>query len=332
MVEAKGLAKRFDELEVFRDVDLMIARQDKVALVGKNGAGKTTLTRILLGELNADGEHGLGHNVDVGYYAQNQSDELDGNLTVFETIDNEAEGEVRKKVRALLGAFLFSGEDVDKKVKVLSEVKRPWLALCKLLSIPTTCSCWTNPQTTSDMKAKDVLKQALMHYDGTLIVVSHDRDFPTGLTELVYEVTPTGLRQYIGDIQQFLIEKRSDTIAAYEAGRSDGPKGNPGGKDTQGKNKAAAKAQSKDQGKQAYADQKAMRKLQNRVSKLEKLIAELEVQEAQLNTDMAALDPDDRMATVDMAYQFEKVQTALQDALNDWESTTTELEHLQSKG
>ena len=109
VVEAKGLAKQFDELEVFRDVDLMIARQDKVALVGKNGAGKTTLTRILLGELNADKEHGLGHNVDVGYYAQNQSDELDGNLTVFETIDNEAEGEVRK-VRALLGAFLFSEE------------------------------------------------------------------------------------------------------------------------------------------------------------------------------------------------------------------------------
>ena len=118
VVEAKGLRKRFDDLEVFRDVDLMIARQDKVALVGKNGAGKTTLTRILLGELEGEGKCGLGHNVDFGYYAQNQSDELDGRLTVFETIDNEAEGEVRKKVRALLGAFLFSGEDVDKKVKV----------------------------------------------------------------------------------------------------------------------------------------------------------------------------------------------------------------------
>jgi len=181
------------------------------------------------------------------------------------------------------------------------------------------------------MKAKDVLKQALMHYDGTLIVVSHDRDFLTGLTELVYEVTPTGLRQYIGDIQQFLIEKRSDTIAAYEAGRGDGPGGNPGGKDTQKQAKATAKAQSKDQGKQAYADQKAMRKLQNRVSKLEKQIAELEGQEAQLNTDMAALDPDDRMATVDMAYQFEKVQTALQEALNDWETATNELENLQNR-
>ena len=180
------------------------------------------------------------------------------------------------------------------------------------------------------MKAKDVLKQALMHFDGTLIVVSHDRDFLTGLTELVYEVTPTGLRQYIGDIQQFLFEKRSDTIAAYEAGRSDGPGGTPGGKDTQEKTKATAKSESKEQGKQAYADQKTIRKLKNRISKLEKQIAEFEDQEKKLNEDMAILDPEDRMATVQMAYEFEKVQTALQEALNDWESTSNELDALES--
>lgn len=330
VVEAKGLAKRFDDLEVFRDVDLMIARQDKVAIVGKNGAGKTTLTRILLGELDGDGEYGLGHNVDVGYYAQNQSDELDGDLTVFETIDNEAEGEVRKKVRALLGAFLFSGEDVGKKVKVLSGGEKARLALCKLLLHPYNLLVLDEPTNHLDMKAKDVLKQALMHYDGTLIVVSHDRDFLTELTELVYEVTPTGLRQYIGDIQQFLVEKRSDTIAAYEAGRGDGPGGNPGGKDTKGKAKAAAKTESKEQGKQAYTDQKAIRKLKNRISKLEKQIADLEDQEKTLNEEMAALDPNDRMATVEKAYEFEKVQTALQEALNDWESTTNELETLES--
>jgi len=330
VVEAKGLRKRFDDLEVFRDVDLMIARQDKVALVGKNGAGKTTLTRILLGELEGEGKCGLGHNVDFGYYAQNQSDELDGRLTVFETIDNEAEGEVRKKVRALLGAFLFSGEDVDKKVKVLSGGEKARLALCKLLLHPYNLLVLDEPTNHLDMKAKDVLKQALVHYDGTLIVVSHDRDFLTGLTDLVYEVTPTGLRQYIGDIQQFLIEKRSDTIAAYEAGRGDGPGGNPGGKDTKGKTKATAKAESKEQGKQAYADQKAIRKLKNRIGKLEKQVAELEGREKQLNEEMAALDPDDRMATVEKAYEFEKVQTALQDALNEWESTTRKLEKLES--
>ena len=330
VVEAKGLAKRFDDLEVFRDVDLMIARQDKVALVGKNGAGKTTLTRILLGELEGDGTCGLGHNVDVGYYAQNQSEELDGDLTVFETIDNEAEGEVRKRVRALLGAFLFSGEDADKKVKVLSGGEKARLALCKLLLHPYNLLVLDEPTNHLDMKAKDVLKQALLHFDGTLIVVSHDRDFLTSLTELVYEVTPTGLRQYIGDIQQFLVEKRSDTIAAYEAGRSDKPGGNPGGKDAQAKTKAAAKAESKNQGKQSYEDQKAIRKLKNRISKLEKQIAELEAKEKALTEEMASLDPEDRMATVDKAYEYEKVQTALQEALNDWESSTDQLEALEA--
>ena len=280
VVEAQRLAKRFDDLEVFKDVDLMIARQDKVALVGKNGAGKTTLTRILLGELEGDGTCGLGHNVDVGYYAQNQSDELDGELTVFETIDNEATGEVRKRVRALLGSFLFSGEDVDKKVKVLSGGEKARLALCKLLLHPYNLLVLDEPTNHLDMKAKDVLKQALMHYDGTLIVVSHDRDFLTGLTELVYEVTPTGLRQYIGDIQQFLVEKRSDTIAAYEAGRTDGPRAIPEARTPRETKKAKTKATSKEDGKQAYENQKLVKKLKNKISKREKEIAELEARKS----------------------------------------------------
>ena len=329
VVEAERLAKRFDDLEVFRDVDLMIARQDKVALVGKNGAGKTTLTRILLGELEGDGICSLGHNVDVGYYAQNQSDELDGELTVFETIDNEATGDVRKRVRALLGSFLFSGEDVDKKVKVLSGGEKARLALCKLLLHPYNLLVLDEPTNHLDMKAKDVLKQALMHYDGTLIVVSHDRDFLTELTELVYEVTPTGLRQYIGDIQQFLLEKRSDTIAAYEAGRTDGPSGNPGGKDTKGNQKAKSKAASKEDGKQAYENQKLVKKLKNKISKREKEIAELEAKEQTLNEEMAALDPSDRMATVAKAQEYEQLQTTLQKALDDWESATNQLETLE---
>jgi ATP-binding cassette subfamily F protein 3 len=330
VVEAQRLAKRFDDLEVFREVDLMIARQDKVALVGKNGAGKTTLTRILLGELEGEGTCGLGHNVDVGYYAQNQSDELDGELTVFETIDNEATGDVRKRVRALLGSFLFSGEDVDKRVKVLSGGEKARLALCKLMLHPYNLLVLDEPTNHLDMKAKDVLKQALMHYDGTLIVVSHDRDFLTGLTELVYEVTPTGLRQYIGDIQQFLLEKRSDTIAAYEAGRSNGPGGNPGGKDTQAKIKTSEKASAKGDRKQAYENQKLAKKLKNRINKREKEIAEFEAKEATLNEEMSALDPTDSMATVAKAKEFETVQRDLQKALDDWEAATSELEALHN--
>ena len=331
VVEAQRLAKRFDELEVFKDVDLMIARQDKVALVGKNGAGKTTLTRILLGELEGDGTCGLGHNVDVGYYAQNQSDELDGDLTVFETIDNEATGDVRKRVRALLGSFLFSGEDVDKKVKVLSGGEKARLALCKLLLHPYNLLVLDEPTNHLDMKAKDVLKQALMHYDGTLIVVSHDRDFLTGLTELVYEVTPTGLRQYIGDIQQFLLEKRSDTIAAYEAGRTDGPSGNPGGKDIKAKGKSNDKAATKEDRKQAYENQKTAKKLKNRISKLEKSIAELESAEATLNEEMALLDPTDETSIMLKSTEYQKVQTELEQTLTNWEKTTNELEALDQQ-
>ena len=329
-IEATRLCKTFDQKPVFEGVDFILARQQKVALVGKNGAGKTTLTRILLGELEGEGTCGLGHNVDVGYYAQNQSDELDGELTVFETIDNEATGDVRKRVRALLGSFLFSGEDVDKRVKVLSGGEKARLALCKLMLHPYNLLVLDEPTNHLDMKAKDVLKQALMHYDGTLIVVSHDRDFLTGLTELVYEVTPTGLRQYIGDIQQFLLEKRSDTIAAYEAGRSNGPGGNPGGKDTQAKIKTSEKASAKGDRKQAYENQKLAKKLKNRINKREKEIAEFEAKEAALNEEMSALDPTDSMATVAKAKEFETVQRDLQKALDDWEAATSELEALHN--
>ena len=237
---------------------------------------------------------------------------------------------MRKRVRALLGSFLFSGEDVDKKVKVLSGGEKARLALCKLLLHPYNLLVLDEPTNHLDMKAKDVLKQALMHYDGTLIVVSHDRDFLTGLTELVYEVTPIGLRQYIGDIQQFLLEKRSDTIAAYEAGRSDGPSGNPGGKDTKAKGKSNEKAAAKGDRKQAYENQKMAKKLKNRINKREKEIAELEAKEVSLNEEMAALDPSDRMATVAKAQEFETVQKDLQKALDDWELATGELEALDT--
>ena len=228
----------------------------------------------------------------------------------------------------MLGSFLFSGEDVDKKVKVLSGGEKARLALCKLLLHPYNLLVLDEPTNHLDMKAKDVLKKALMHYDGTLIVVSHDRDFLTGLTELVYEVTPTGLRQYIGDIQQFLLEKRSDTIAAYEAGRTDGPGGNPGGKDTKAKGKSNDKAAAKGDRKQAYENQKIAKKLKNRIGKREKEIAELEAKEVTLNEEMATLDPSDRMATVAKAQEFEQVQVSLQKALDDWESATSELEAL----
>ena len=216
-IEATRLCKTYDQKPVFEGVDFILARQQKVALVGKNGAGKTTLTRIFMGLESHVGDLTIGHNVDIGYYAQNQAEELDGNLTVYETLDDVAVGEIRKKLRSILGAFLFSGEDADKKVKVLSGGEKARLALCKLLLHPYNLLILDEPTNHLDIRAKGVLKEALQAFDGTLIVVSHDRDFLNSLTELVYEVTPTGLKQYIGDIKQFLHEKHANSIRAYEA-------------------------------------------------------------------------------------------------------------------
>jgi ATP-binding cassette subfamily F protein 3 len=323
--EATKLKKSFGKLDVFEGVDLMIARQEKLALVGKNGAGKTTLTRILLGLESVQGEVEKGHNVDIGYYAQNQSDELDGNLTVFETIDGQAVGDVRKRVRALLGSFLFSGEDVDKKVKVLSGGEKARLALCQLLLHPYNVLVLDEPTNHLDMKAKDVLKQALVKFDGTLIVVSHDRDFLTGLTELVYEVTPTGLRQYIGDIQQFLAQKRTSSIAEYEADRV--------AKKAVDKQAEGSTNATKKSGKQAYEERKAHqreeRKLKNRISKREKEIAELEAEQAKLNERMSAA-ADEQTGSVETAYAFEKVQRSLKEAMEDWEQATEALDALNA--
>jgi ATP-binding cassette subfamily F protein 3 len=323
--EATKLKKSFGKLDVFEGVDLMIARQEKLALVGKNGAGKTTLTRILLGLESVQGEVEKGHNVDIGYYAQNQSDELDGNLTVFETIDGQAVGDVRKRVRALLGSFLFSGEDVEKKVKVLSGGEKARLALCQLLLHPYNVLVLDEPTNHLDMKAKDVLKQALVKFDGTLIVVSHDRDFLTGLTELVYEVTPTGLRQYIGDIQQFLAQKRTSSIAEYEADRV--------AKKAADKQAEGSTDATKKSGKQAYEERKAYqreeRKLKNRISKREKEIAELEAEQAKLNEGISAA-ADDQTGSVEKAYAFEKVQRSLKEAMEDWEQATEALDALNA--
>ena len=219
-IEAKDLSKSFDDLHVFKELDFILPRQQKVALVGKNGAGKTTLTRIFMGLESSGGELTIGHNVDIGYYAQNQAEELDGELTVFETLDEVAVGEIRKRLRSILGSFLFSGEDVDKKVKVLSGGEKARLALCKLLLHPYNLLILDEPTNHLDIKAKEVLKGALQAFDGTLIVVSHDRDFLSGLTELVYEVTPNGLKQYIGDIKQFLHENTPQASARMSRKRA----------------------------------------------------------------------------------------------------------------
>ena len=326
--EAQGVKKCFDELTVFEGLDFIMARQEKVALVGKNGAGKTTFTRMLLNlEAATQGSLETGHNVDIGYYAQNQTDELNGDLTVLETLEEVAVGDIRKQLRGLLGSFLFSGEDVDKKVKVLSGGEKARLALCKLLLHPYNVLILDEPTNHLDLKSKSVLKEALRSFDGSLIVVSHDRDFLSDMTQLVYEVTPHGLKQYIGDIKQFLHEKHATSITAYEA-----KKNTP---IAEQKSKAPKKP-SKDSSGLSHAERKerdkAIRKAKKDVNRWESKVTQLEQKLSEHNAAMAEVDPSDRAKMTDMAYAYDAVQQEMQEAINQWELAVETLDRLESNG
>jgi ATP-binding cassette subfamily F protein 3 len=320
--EAKGVKKCFDDLKVFEGLDFIMARQEKVALVGKNGAGKTTFTRMLLAlEQATAGTLNAGHNVDIGYYAQNQTDELNGDITVLETLEEVAVGDIRKQLRGLLGSFLFSGEDVDKKVKVLSGGEKARLALCKLLLHPHNVLILDEPTNHLDLKSKSVLKEALQAFDGSLIVVSHDRDFLSDMTQLVYEVTPVGLKQYIGDIKQFLHEKHATSITAYEAkkqapvvaSKSDSPSRSQGGQDHKNRKER----------------DKAIRKAKKDVNRLEAKVTELENKLQAQNEAMATIDPSDRTQITEAAYAIDAVQQSMQEAINQWEQAVERLEALE---
>jgi len=207
-LELSHVSKLYGEKNVLNDINLLIPRGEKIAFVGRNGEGKSTLAKIICGVLDHTGEVKLGHEVKIGYYAQNQQDMLDPEKTVFETLDDVATGDMRVKVKSLLGAFLFSGETIDKKVKVLSGGEKARLSLAKMLLFPTNLLVLDEPTNHLDMLSKDILKSALLQFDGTLIVVSHDRDFLQGLTTKVYEFRKPHIKEYIGDIYDFLEEKR----------------------------------------------------------------------------------------------------------------------------
>ena len=320
-IEAADLTKSYDGKPVFEGLDFILARQQKVALVGKNGAGKTTLTRIFMGLEAHLGDLTIGHNVDIGYYAQNQAEELDGELTVYETLDDVAVGEIRKRLRSILGAFLFSGEDADKKVKVLSGGEKARLALCKLLLHPYNLLILDEPTNHLDIRAKGVLKEALQAFDGTLIVVSHDRDFLNSLTELVYEVKPNGLKQYIGDIKQFLHEKHANSIRAYEAEKGTHvptPKAKPDSSPKNHRKQGADGISNKESYKARKEQERQERKDQNRFKKLEGIISEKETTLKALDEQIATLGTDDRAKMTELSYQYETAQNELSAAMEEW--------------
>ena len=211
-----GVGKRYDEHTVFQNVNLTVERGNKIAFVGRNGEGKSTLVKCIMGEIPFDGTLTLGHNVKIGYFAQNQASLLDENLTVFQTIDDIAKGEIRNKIKDLLGAFMFGGEESTKKVKVLSGGERTRLALLRLLLEPVNLLILDEPTNHLDLKTKDILKQALIAYDGTLIVVSHDRDFLDGLTTKVYEFGGGKVKEHLCGIYEFLETKKMEHLNELE--------------------------------------------------------------------------------------------------------------------
>ena len=215
-VQMSDVAMSFDGKKIFSGVNLTVERGDKIAFVGRNGEGKSTLVKCIMGQLQNEGKLELGHNVQIGYFAQNQASLLDGELTVFQTIDDVAKGEIRNKIRDLLGAFMFGGEDSTKKVKVLSGGERTRLAILKLLLEPVNLLILDEPTNHLDLKTKDVLKQALLDFDGTLIVVSHDRDFLDGLVSKVYEFGHGRVREHLCGIYEFLESKKMENLQELE--------------------------------------------------------------------------------------------------------------------
>jgi ATP-binding cassette, subfamily F, member 3 len=329
--DAKGLGKSFNELNVFKGLEFMMARKDKVAFVGKNGAGKTTLTRILLNLESHEGELIKGHNVDVGYYAQNQAEELEGKITVLETLEAEVTVESKVNLRSMLGSFLFSGEDVDKKVSVLSGGEKARLALCKLLLHPYNVLILDEPTNHLDLKSKSVLKDALVNFDGSLIVVSHDRDFLSGLTEFVYEVTPNGLRQYIGDIKIFLHAKHAESIGAYEASKTGERVIGKGGDNRLEKNATKSDSNIKIDYKKKKELEKSIKKVDKKINRLEKSVSEAEKELETKNKIISEVDSTDMKLMTNLSYEFEEIQNRHDRLLTDWENALIEKEELEGQ-
>ncbi|GJM31671.1 MAG: glycosyl transferase family 2 [Saprospiraceae bacterium] len=218
-VIAKDLCKRYGDLVVFKDANMTIERGEKVSFIGRNGEGKSTMIKAIMGEIEFEGECKLGHNVEVGYFAQNQASLLDPELTVFQTVDEVAKGDIRTQIKNILGRFMFSGEDIDKKVSVLSGGERTRLAMVKLLLEPINLLILDEPTNHLDLKSKDVLKEALLSFDGTLILVSHDRDFLQGLANKVFEFKDKRVIEHFETIDDFLIRNRLENLKEIDLGR-----------------------------------------------------------------------------------------------------------------
>ncbi|ETN93889.1 ABC-F family ATP-binding cassette domain-containing protein [Zhouia amylolytica] len=307
VLEADKAAKSYGDKEVLKNINLLVERGSKTAFVGQNGQGKTTLAKMIVGEIPYAGTLKLGHNVQLGYFAQNQADYLDGEKTVLDTMLDAATDNNRAKVRDMLGSFLFRGDDVDKKVKVLSGGERNRLALCKMLLHPFNVLVMDEPTNHLDIKSKNVLKGALQNFEGTLILVSHDRDFLQGLTNKVYEFRNKNIKEYLGDINFYLEQRKVEDFREIE------------------KRDKIKEEKKESSGAISYEDQKKLKSLKNKLSKVESQISELE--KALEKADLKLAENYDELSEDTVFFEnYSKKKADLERLMQDWENISEELE------
>lgn len=308
VVEAEHVTKKYGEKTILKDISLLVERGSKIAFVGQNGQGKSTLIKAITADIDYQGVIKLGHNVQLGYFAQNQAEYLDGEITLLETMENAANDSNRSKVRDMLGAFLFRGDDVEKKVKVLSGGERNRLALCKLLLQPINVLVMDEPTNHLDIKSKNVLKAALGKFEGTLLLVSHDRDFLQGMSNIVYEFKDHKIREYLGDINFYLEQRNLQNMREVE------------------KRDVVKETSPKDAKPASYQDQKKNKALQNKLSKIEGQIQQLE---KDIQHDDRRLETDYEKLMADAAFftAYENKKKELDRLMEEWEQVQAELDN-----
>ncbi len=319
VAEIKGVGKAFGSHRVFSGAEFTIHKGDKIALVGRNGEGKTTFARILIGQTEpTEGTIRLGANVSIGYYAQNQDDLMDGDFTVYDTLDRVAVGDIRTRLRDILGAFLFRGEDVDKKVKVLSGGERSRLAMARMMLEPHNLLVLDEPTNHMDMRSKDILKEAIRKFDGTVVVVSHDREFLDGIVDKVYEFRDGGVREYLGGIYYFLEKRKIEDIREIER-KAETPK------------QSATATPTQSQGKMSYEQKKEQERL---IRKHRKAVETIEAQTAEVEEQIAQYDKKFATATEYNAENYkayDALKQQLDHLMHEWEKAVYELELVEGE-
>ncbi len=308
VIEAEYVTKKYGDKTILKDINLLVERGSKIAFVGQNGQGKSTFIKAIVHEFKFEGSIKLGHNVQVGYFAQNQAEYLDGEITLLQTMENAATDTNRSKVRDMLGAFLFRGDDVEKKVKVLSGGERNRLALCKLLLQPINVLVMDEPTNHLDIKSKNVLKAALQKFEGTLLLVSHDRDFLQGMSNIVYEFKDQKIKEYLGDINFFLEQRNLQNMREVE------------------KKDVVIKEAHSNQTKVSYEDQKKNKALQNRLSKVESNIKQLEI-DIQNDDKTLASNYDKHIEDASFFVAYNKKKAELDKLLEEWEQVQMEIDN-----